>query len=64
MLVKLFADRQLSPSPAVIDLLALRMDRSLRRRARLVARLDAAALARRSAVTRPLAARGAGEVAP
>ncbi len=57
VLVKLFADRQLSPSPAVIDVLAQRMDRSFAGARELVARLDAAALAERSAVTRPLALR-------
>ncbi len=57
VLVKLFSDRQLSPSPAVIDVLAARMDRSFAAARDLVARLDAAALAERSAVTRTLALR-------
>ena len=57
VLVKLFSDRQLAPSPRVIDFLTLRMDRSFAAARDLVARLDAAALAEGRAVTQGLAAR-------
>jgi chromosomal replication initiation ATPase DnaA len=56
VLAKLFADRQITVSPALIAYLVARMDRSLADARDLVARLDAAALARGQAVTRALAA--------
>lgn len=56
VLAKLFADRQIVVSPALITYLVARMDRSLAAARDLVARLDAAALARGQAVTRQLAA--------
>ena len=56
VLVKLFADRQISVPPALIPFLAARMDRSFAAAAALVEALDAAALAEGRAVTRPLAA--------
>lgn len=56
VLVKLFADRQISVSPEVIDFLALRMDRDLDLARRLVAAIDMAALADHRAITRRLAA--------
>ncbi len=56
VLVKLFADRQLSVAPLVVAYLLTRMDRSFAAARSLVATLDAAALARGTPVTRPLAA--------
>ena len=56
VLVKLFADRQMAAPPAVIDWLALRMDRDLGLARRLVAAMDARALSDRRPVTRALAA--------
>jgi chromosomal replication initiation ATPase DnaA len=55
VLVKLFADRQLTVAPALIPYLASRMDRSFEAARALVARLDAMALAEGRAVTRQLA---------
>lgn len=56
LLVKLFADRQLSPEPAVIDYIVLRMERSPAAASAIVARLDAEALASQRRITRPMAA--------
>lgn len=56
VLAKLFEDRQIAVSPALIPYLVTRMDRSLAVARDLVARLDAEALARGQAVTRQLAA--------
>jgi chromosomal replication initiation ATPase DnaA len=56
VLMKLFADRQLSPSPDTIPYLARRMERSFRAAEDVVADLDAAALAQHRPITRPLAA--------
>ncbi|OYX45313.1 MAG: chromosomal replication initiator DnaA [Rhodobacterales bacterium 32-67-9] len=56
VLVKLFADRQIAVAPTLIDWLLPRMDRSFAAARRLVAELDARALARGGAVTRALAA--------
>jgi len=56
ILVKLFADRQIAVAPALIAYLLPRMDRSFDAARALVAALDAEALARGTAVTRPLAA--------
>lgn len=55
VLVKLFADRQLMPAPGVLSALVRRMDRDLGLARRLAAAIDADALARGRAVTRPLA---------
>lgn len=55
VLVKLFADRQLTPGAGVIEALIRRMDRDLGLARRLVAQIDRAALAGGRAVTRPLA---------
>lgn len=55
VLVKLFADRQITVAPAVIAWLLLRMERSLSAAAEIVARLDSAALQAGRAVTVPLA---------
>lgn len=52
LLTKLFADRQLNPAPDVIPYLATRIERSHAAAARVVARLDGAALARGRALTR------------
>jgi chromosomal replication initiation ATPase DnaA len=56
VLVKLFHDRQLIVEPAVVDYLALRIERSLDAARAVVAALDREALARGRAVTRPMAA--------
>ncbi|MDN3711568.1 hypothetical protein QWZ10_06535 [Paracoccus cavernae] len=56
VLVKLFADRQISVSPEVIDFLSLRMDRDLDLARRLVTAIDTAAMADHRAITRRLAA--------
>lgn len=55
VLVKLFADRQLAVPPALIPWLVRRMDRSFAGAQRLVAALDARALAEGRPVTRALA---------
>lgn len=57
VLVKLFADRQLRVAPSLISWLTKRMDRSFAEAQRLVAGIDAAALAEGRAVTRKLAQR-------
>ncbi|OAN96758.1 hypothetical protein [Sulfitobacter geojensis] len=56
LLVKLLADRQLMPKPALITYLLGRMDRSFAAAIDLVARLDAASLARKKPITIKLAA--------
>lgn len=56
VITKLFADRQIEVDPQVIQFLVRRMERSLATARGLVARLDAAALERKSPVTRALAA--------
>jgi chromosomal replication initiation ATPase DnaA len=56
VLVKLLADRQLTPRPDLIPYLLARMDRSFAAAGDLVARLDAASLAQKKPVTRRLAA--------
>jgi chromosomal replication initiation ATPase DnaA len=56
VLIKLFADRQLQVSPALIPWLTARMERSLGAARRLVARIDARALAERRLPGRALAA--------
>lgn len=56
VLTKLFADRQVEVDPAVVQYLLKRMERSLEGASLLVERLDAAALARKSRITRALAA--------
>lgn len=57
VLAKLFADRQIVPAADVIPYLVRSMQRSYAAAQALVAAIDAAALARKGAVTRPLAAR-------
>ncbi|MGI9350361.1 MAG: hypothetical protein ACR2O3_02260 [Rhizobiaceae bacterium] len=55
VMIKLFADRQLMVDEKVIDYCVLRMERSLESVAKLVAEIDAEALARKSPITRGLA---------
>jgi chromosomal replication initiation ATPase DnaA len=63
VLVKLFADRQVTVDPALIAYLTARMDRSLASAARLVEALDRLALQRGRPISRALAAEvlGLGE---
>jgi chromosomal replication initiation ATPase DnaA len=56
VLVKLFADRQIAVDPAVVEFIALRMERSLAGAGAIVDDLDREALARGGPVTRRLAA--------
>ena len=56
VLIKLFADRQIAVTPALIAYVMPRMDRSFAAARALVTALDAAALARGTGVTRALAA--------
>lgn len=56
VLVKLFLDRQLVVDTSVVDLVALRIDRSLETARAIVAALDGEALSRGRRITRPLAA--------
>lgn len=55
VLVKLFADRQLAPDPAVIEFIVLRMERSIAAALKVVDAIDREALARRRTITRPFA---------
>ena len=55
VMVKLFADRQLQVEAHVIEYCVLRMERSLDAASRLVAEIDAQALARKSTITRTIA---------
>ena len=57
VLVKLFADRQLQVSEAVISFMLTRMERSLDAARSLVAAIDARALAERAEITRGLVSR-------
>ena len=56
VLAKQFNDRQLLPKPDVIAYLVAHMDRSFATARAVVAELDAVSLARKQAITRPLAA--------
>ena len=56
VLAKLFADRQLSPSPDCVPYLARRIERTFDAAERAVALLDASALSEGRAITRALAA--------
>jgi len=56
VMVKLLADRQLTPKPNLIPYLLTRMDRSFTDAIDLVNRLDAASLAQKKPLTRSLAA--------
>lgn len=55
VMVKLFADRQLTVDEKIIDYCVLRMERSLESAGRLVEAIDAEAMARKSAITRSTA---------
>jgi chromosomal replication initiation ATPase DnaA len=61
VLAKLFHDRQITPRAGVIPYLVAHMDRSFAEAARIVAQLDAAALAERRNLTRKLAERVLGQ---
>lgn len=56
VLMKLLADRQLSPSPETVPFLVNRIDRSFAAAREIVERLDEAALEHRKPITRALAA--------
>ncbi len=56
LLVKLLADRQLTPKPDLIPFLLSRMDRSFAAAIALIDRLDSASIAQKRPVTRNLAA--------
>ena len=64
LLVKLFADRQVQAPPALVGWLLPRMERSFASAQRIVAALDALALAEGRPVGRALAARVLGEAPP
>lgn len=64
VLVKLFADRQLKVDTDVVSFLLARMERSFDAARRLVAALDAAALAERRNITVPLARAVLARLAP
>lgn len=57
LMMKLFADRQLMPNPNVFQYLLPRIDRTFAAAARMVAALDAEALATKAPITRTLARR-------
>jgi chromosomal replication initiation ATPase DnaA len=57
VLVKLFADRQITVAPPLVAYLASRIDRSFAAADAIVDKLDRAALSERRPVTRTLAAR-------
>lgn len=56
VLVKLLADRQLTPKPDVIPYLVTRIERSFEAAMRMIDRLDTASLAQKRPITRALAA--------
>jgi len=56
LLTKLFADRQIMPSPAVINYIAARMDRSYVAAGQIVEQLDRAAMAEKKPVSMKMAA--------
>lgn len=62
VLVKLFADRQVTADDRVISYIVTRMERSLAAARHLVTRLDALALGRQSRITRSLAAEALAEM--
>ncbi|WP_421851965.1 HdaA/DnaA family protein [Oricola sp.] len=55
VMTKLFSDRQISVDAAVVQFIASRIERSLESARLIVDRLDKAALARKSKITRPFA---------
>ncbi len=64
VLIKLLADRQLTPKPNLIPFLLGRMDRSFAAAIDLVARLDGASIAQQRPITRHLAAQVLDKDAP
>lgn len=56
LIMKLFADRQIMPKPALVKYLTTRIERSFAAAADIVARLDAAALAQGRSINKALAA--------
>ena len=62
VLVKLFVDRQLVVDTSVVEYIAVRIERSLRRAAEVVADLDREALSRGRRISRPVAAAVLGAV--
>ncbi|MFT6945182.1 MAG: chromosomal replication initiation ATPase DnaA [Yoonia sp.] len=56
LIMKLFADRQISPKPALVQYLSTRIERSFTAAADIVAQLDAAALAQGRKINKALAA--------
>ena len=62
MLVSLFADRQLTVDPGVIETIVTRMERSLEAANRIVDELDREALAGGRAISRRLAAETLAQV--
>jgi chromosomal replication initiation ATPase DnaA len=64
VMLKHFADRQLSVEPKVLDFLALRIDRSLAAAAEAVEAVDRAALTSGRRISRQLAAEAIGKAAP
>lgn len=64
VLVKLLADRQLTPKPDLIPYLLSRMDRSFAEAMDIIDRLDAASIALKRPITRHLAARVLDNTAP
>lgn len=64
VLVKLFADRQISVTPDVIEYLMPRLERSMAAVQAVVEAIDKAALAERRGVTRPFAAKVMAAFAP
>jgi chromosomal replication initiation ATPase DnaA len=57
VLVKLFADRQISVDPHIVDFLLMRMERSMAAARAVVAEVDRQAMTLQRAVTRPVASR-------
>lgn len=56
LIMKLFADRQINPQPALVQYLATRIERSFASASDIVARLDSTALAQRRKINKALAA--------
>lgn len=57
VLFKLFADRQITIDPAIVDYLVVRLERSLETACQVVAAIDAEALAAGRRITRPMVAK-------
>lgn len=64
VLVKLFADRQIEPPAGIVEWLLPRMERSLDAAGKLVAQMDALAMARGSAINRAVAAAALQHLTP